>query len=159
MKLQLLAIGKLKSGPERELCARYQERSQALARGLGLSGPDLVELAESRARRPEDRKAEEMAAITARLTAGPLILLDERGKPQGSEAIAAQIASWRDAGQPAATFVIGGADGLEPALQARAQMVLSFGAATIPHQLVRVLVLEQLYRTMTILAGHPYHRI
>jgi 23S rRNA (pseudouridine1915-N3)-methyltransferase len=159
MKLQILAIGRLKSGPERDLCARYHERGQALARGLGLSGPDIVEIPESRARRAEDRKAEELAAIAARLASGALVLLDERGKPQGSEALAARIGAWRDAGQPATTFVIGGADGLDPALRDRAEMVLSFGAATIPHQLVRVLVLEQLYRTMTILSGHPYHRI
>lgn len=158
MRIGLIAIGRLKDGPERELCERYRERAATLGRGLGLTGLDIVEIGESRGRRPDERKREEAAAITAKLPPGLVIALDERGRSQDSEAFAARIAAARDAGTAAASFVIGGADGLAEDIRAGAGLTLAFGALTIPHQLVRVLVLEQIYRTMTILAGHPYHR-
>lgn len=159
MRLALVAVGRLKAGPERQLCERYGERLAAIGRGLGLDGPQMVEIAESPARRPADRKAEESAAIAASLpVGGRLILFDETGATLDSCAFADRIASWRDAGAPAATLVIGGADGLDSGLKSRADLVLAFGRLTIPHQIVRVLVLEQLYRAATILAGHPYHR-
>lgn len=158
MRLALIAVGRLKEGPERELCERYRERAAVLGRGLGLTGPEIVEIPESRGRRPDERKRDEAAAITARLAPGLVIALDERGKSQNSEAFATRIAAARDAGTASASLVIGGADGLADEIRAAAGLTLAFGALTIPHQLVRVLVLEQLYRTMTILAGHPYHR-
>ncbi|PZU93249.1 MAG: 23S rRNA (pseudouridine(1915)-N(3))-methyltransferase RlmH [Chelatococcus sp.] len=158
MRLAVIAVGRLKDGPERELCERYRERALALGRGLGLSGPDIVEIAESRARRPEDRKREEAEAITAKLQPGLVIALDERGRTLGSEDFAARLGKARDAGAGSASLVIGGADGLDEALRARADIALAFGALTIPHQIVRALALEQLYRAMTIIAGHPYHR-
>ena len=68
------------------------------------------------------------------------------------------LGAWRDGGRPGLAIVIGGADGLDPSVRARADLVFAFGAATLPHGLVRVLALEQLYRAMTILSGHPYHR-
>ncbi|MDU0340687.1 23S rRNA (pseudouridine(1915)-N(3))-methyltransferase RlmH [Bosea rubneri] len=158
MRLSIIAIGRLKDGPERDLCARYQERATALSRSLGFTGPDIVELAESRGRRSEERRNEEARLIAERLPQGLVIALDERGKNLGSEAFAGKIAAARDAGTPAATLLIGGADGLAEELRARAGLVLCFGALTIPHQIVRALALEQLYRAMTIMAGHPYHR-
>ena len=158
MRLAVIAVGRLKDGPERELCERYRERAQALARGLGFSGPEIIELPESRGRRPDERKRDEAEAITARLQPGLLIALDERGKSLTSDAFAARLAAARDAGTAAATLVIGGADGLADEIRDRAALTLAFGALTIPHQIVRALVLEQLYRTMTIIAGHPYHR-
>lgn len=158
MRLAVIAVGRLKDGLERELCERYRERAQALGRGLGLSGPEILEIAESRARRTEDRKREEAEAIAARLQPGLVIALDERGRSLGSEDFAARLAKARDAGAGAANLIIGGADGLDEALRARADVTLAFGALTIPHQIVRALVLEQLYRAMTIIAGHPYHR-
>ncbi len=88
-----------------------------------------------------------------------IICLDERGKTMDSEAFAARIGEWRDAAAPACAVVIGGPDGLDPAFRARADLVLAFGAMTWPHQLVRALAAEQLFRAMTILAGHPYHRV
>ena len=158
MRLGLIAIGRLKDGPERDLCSRYHERALGLGRGLGLAGPDIVEIGESRARRSDERRAEEAKLIGERLPPGLVIALDERGKSMGSEAFAARLANARDAGTPAATLLIGGADGLAEPLRARADIVLSFGALTMPHQIVRALALEQLYRAMTIMAGHPYHR-
>ncbi len=158
MRLAVLAIGRLKDGPERDLCLRYQERSLAMARALGFSGPDMAELPESRARRADDRKHEEALALATKMSTGGLIVLDERAKAITSEAFAACLSAARDRGQSAMHFVIGGADGLEPELMARAERGISFGSMTLPHQLVRVLVLEQIYRAMTICAGHPYHR-
>lgn len=158
MRLSIIAIGRLKDGPERDLCSRYHERATGLSRGLGFTGPDIVEIAESRGRRSEERRNEEARLIAERLPPGLVIALDERGKNLGSEAFAGKIAAARDAGTPAATLLIGGADGLAEELRARAGLVLCFGALTIPHQIVRALALEQLYRAMTIMAGHPYHR-
>jgi len=158
MRLALITVGRLKDGPERELCERYRERAAALGRGLGLSGPDIVEIPESRGRRPDERKREEGQAILAKLQPGLVIALDERGRSQTSDAFAATIAAARDAGTGAASLVIGGADGLSDDIRDRAELTLAFGALTIPHQIVRALALEQLYRAMTIIAGHPYHR-
>lgn len=158
MRLALIAVGRLKDGPERDLCERYRERGMVLGRGLGLSGPDIVEIAESRARRPDERKRDEAQAILARLPLGLVIALDERGKTLDSDAFAARLVAARDAGAPAASLVVGGADGLDGEVRERAALVLGFGALTIPHQIVRALALEQLYRAMTIIAGHPYHR-
>jgi 23S rRNA (pseudouridine1915-N3)-methyltransferase len=160
LKLLLIGVGRLKSGPERELVARYAERCAAGGRKVGLTAFDLREIEESRARRPEDRKAEEAVALTGLLPAGAkLICLDERGRSLDSEAFAAKVGDWRDAGAPACAMVIGGPDGLDPDFRARADLVLAFGAMTWPHQLVRALAAEQLFRAMTILSGHPYHRV
>ena len=169
MKLTLLAVGRLKAGPERELVARYGARITASARPLGLSGPEMIEISESRARREDDRRSEEALAIRNHLTRGTgsgsgnggnrrLILFDERGKSISSAAFADQLATWRDDGVAAAAFVIGGPDGLDPSLMQEAGLSLSFGRLTLPHQLVRVLVAEQIYRALTIMGGHPYHR-
>ena len=158
MRLAVIAVGRLKDGPERELCERYRERGVALGRGIGLSGPDIVEIAESRGRRPEERKREEAQAILSKAQPGLLIALDERGRQLGSEAFASRIATARDAGTGHASLIIGGADGLAEEIRDKADITLAFGALTIPHQIVRALVLEQLYRAMTIIAGHPYHR-
>jgi 23S rRNA (pseudouridine1915-N3)-methyltransferase len=87
-----------------------------------------------------------------------VVALDQSGEALDSDSITGVLRGWRDAGRPAAVFCIGGADGLGPELKARADLALAFGAATWPHQLVRIMLLEQLYRAVTILAGHPYHR-
>lgn len=159
MKLTLICVGRLKSGPESELCERYVTRCQPLGRTLGLSPFEIVELPESRSRRPEDRKAEEAQAILAKAGDARLILFDERGKSPSTQNFADMIGSHRDGACEALALVIGGADGLDASLRDKAQMVVSFGAMTIPHQLVRVLVSEQLYRVMTWMSGHPYHRV
>ena len=138
---------------------RYRERVEALGRSSGFAPLEIVEIRESRARRDADRRAEEARAILA--TGGPtaLVAFDERGTPLTSEGFAERLARLaRSRPAVGSAFVIGGADGLDPSVRERAALVLSFGALTLPHQLVRVLVLEQLYRGLTILAGHPYHR-
>jgi len=159
MRLGLLCVGRLKAGPERELFDRYFARLRETARSAGIAGADLREIEESRARRPEDRREEEAAAILrATPERGKLIALDSHGQLLTSEDWAADIGRARDASRTAYTVVIGGPDGLSPSLQARADRVISFGAMTWPHQLVRVMAGEQLYRALSILAGHPYHR-
>ncbi len=158
MKLSVIAVGRLKSGPERELVERYRERLDATGRAAGFTGLDLVEIPESRARRDADRRAEEAGAILARAGPAAIVAFDERGRSPSSEAFAARIGGWRDEGRGATAFVVGGPDGLDESVRRRADLVVSFGALTLPHQIVRALVLEQLYRAATILTGHPYHR-
>jgi 23S rRNA (pseudouridine1915-N3)-methyltransferase len=131
VRLAILAVGRLKAGPERELVERYVGRAGALARSLGLSGPDVAELPEARAWREADRRAEEGAAILAKAGEGIVIALDERGRALDSPGFAAALGGWRDSGRPSATFVIGGPDGLDESVRARADLVLSFGALTI----------------------------
>ena len=159
MRLAVIAVGRLKDGPERELCERYRERGVALGRGIGFSGPEIVEIAEGRGRRSEERKREEAQAILAKAHPGLIIALDERGRQLGSEAFASRLATARDSGTGHASLIIGGADGLSEEIRDKADITLAFGALTIPHQIVRALVLEQLYRAMTIISGHPYHRV
>jgi len=149
----------MKAGPERELLARYVERVGALAASVGFSRVEWREVAEGRAGRAEDRRAEEARAILAEAPKGGwLAVLDERGSGLTSAQWAAEIGRARDGAVPAYAVVIGGPDGIDPALRAAARSVISFGAMTWPHQLVRVMAGEQLYRALSILARHPYHR-
>jgi 23S rRNA (pseudouridine1915-N3)-methyltransferase len=160
MKITILAVGRLKAGPERELVQRYVERFEALARGLGFSGPHVIEFPESPARSSAERKTQESNVLLANIPEDAVVIrLDERGTTQGSDVFAQSLAQMRDGGRKSLVFVIGGADGLGEALASRAPKCLSFGAMTMPHQIVRILLLEQLYRAATIISGHPYHRV
>ena len=158
MRITIAAVGRMKAGPEREMVARYLDRATGGGKPLALTGFDVIELTESRASSSASRKAEEAKNLRASLPDGVVVALDERGKSIGSETFANQIGRWRDDGRPAASFVIGGADGLLPEFVSQADLVLSFSPLTWPHQLVRIMLAEQLYRTTTILSGHPYHR-
>jgi 23S rRNA (pseudouridine1915-N3)-methyltransferase len=159
MRLTIIAIGRMKQGPERELAERYRQRAAEAGARLGVRALDIREIAESRARDAPTRLAEEAAAIAALVDANSvLVALDARGKNLDSADLARRIGDWRDNGAPEIVFVIGGADGLSPQLARQSRLGLAFGAATWPHQLVRVMLLEQIYRAMTILGGHPYHR-
>ena len=159
MRIVVIAVGRLKQGPERELAERYRKRFDEIGRKLGFGGLDVREFSESRAREAPARIAEEAAAISAAIPENSvLVTLDERGENLDSGAFARQLGQWRDQAIANAIFVIGGADGLSPDLQGKARIRVAFGAATWPHQMVRVMLLEQLYRAATILAGHPYHR-
>ncbi|HWL05479.1 MAG TPA: 23S rRNA (pseudouridine(1915)-N(3))-methyltransferase RlmH [Xanthobacteraceae bacterium] len=159
MRIMLIAVGRLKQGPERELADRYRKRAADSGRGLGIGEVEIVELRESRAASAEQRMLEESIAIANVVPErAPLVLLDERGESLSSAALAGHIQLWREEARPAAAFVIGGADGLAPALRDRQTLSLAFGAATWPHQMVRIMILEQIYRAMTIITGHPYHR-
>src|SRR6185312_13749919 len=159
MRLAVVAIGRLKQGPERELADRYRGRFDDIGRKLGFRGLDGHEVPESRARDAGRRIADEAAAILPRVPeASVLVALDEKGKNIDSAAFAGHLGRWREESVGSTIFVIGGADGLSPELRRKAKLSVAFGAATWPHQIVRVMLLEQIYRAATILAGHPYHR-
>ena len=159
MRLVVVAIGRLKQGPERELAERYRERFDDIGRKLGFRGLEIREVPESRAGDAARRIAEEAAAISAVIPEKSLLVaLDERGDNIDSSVFARHLGRWRDEQVASTIFAIGGADGLSPDLRRKAKLRLAFGSATWPHQMVRVMLLEQIYRAATILAGHPYHR-
>ncbi|ESR25330.1 23S rRNA (pseudouridine(1915)-N(3))-methyltransferase RlmH [Lutibaculum baratangense] len=159
MRITILAVGRLKSGPESDLVARYHKRAEATGRSLGLTAVQVKEIAEARAPSADERRRAEAQQLLARLPDGAhLVLLDEAGEDTGSEALADQLRALADAGRKDLAFAIGGPDGHGGDLRARANGTLRFGRATWPHQLVRVMLMEQIYRAMTILSGHPYHR-
>ncbi len=159
MHLVVIAIGRLKQGPERELSERYRERFEDIGRKLGFRGLEIREIPESRARDAATRIAEEATAISAAIfEKSVLVALDERGDNVDSTSFARHLGRWRDEAVANTIFTIGGADGLSPELWRKAKLRLAFGSATWPHQMVRVMLLEQIYRAATILAGHPYHR-
>ncbi|MDP3690149.1 23S rRNA (pseudouridine(1915)-N(3))-methyltransferase RlmH [Bradyrhizobium sp.] len=159
MRLVVISIGRLKQGPERELADRYRERFGDIGRKLGFRGLEIQEIPESRARDAATRISEEAAAISAAIPdKSMLVALDERGDNIDSAGFAKHLGRWRDEAAANTIFAIGGADGLSPELRRKAKLCVAFGAATWPHQMVRVMLLEQIYRAATILAGHPYHR-
>ncbi|WP_181705002.1 23S rRNA (pseudouridine(1915)-N(3))-methyltransferase RlmH [Chthonobacter rhizosphaerae] len=159
MRIAIHAVGRLKAGPERELTDRYLDRAAKSGRAIGITAVASREIAESRAARAEARKDEEAAALLADLPDGAVtIALDEGGETIDSARFAALVGSARDRSVPALVLLIGGADGHGPALLARASLKVAFGRLTFPHQIVRILAAEQVYRAITILSGHPYHR-
>ncbi|HWV52864.1 23S rRNA (pseudouridine(1915)-N(3))-methyltransferase RlmH [Pseudorhodoplanes sp.] len=159
MRVLVLAVGRMKKGAEAELADRYLKRAVQAGRAIGIRSIEIVEIRESRAADADRRKLEEAIAIANVIPDGALVvLLDERGEGFSSAAFADQLGRWRDGGQAVTAFVIGGADGLSETLRDKARITLNFGQATWPHQLVRIMLLEQLYRAITIMSGHPYHR-
>jgi 23S rRNA (pseudouridine1915-N3)-methyltransferase len=159
MRLIVAAIGRLKAGPERELAERFRDRVAKAGRAVGLRDIEIVEIRESKAAETARRVLEESIALANIVPdRAVLVALDETGENLDSGSFTGTLRGWRDAGRPAAVFCIGGADGLGEDVRRRAELKLAFGAATWPHQLVRIMLLEQLYRAVTILAGHPNHR-
>jgi 23S rRNA (pseudouridine1915-N3)-methyltransferase len=159
MRFVVAAIGRLKSGPERELAERYRKRAVDAGRQIGIRDLEIVEIRESRARELDRRLLEESIALANVVPEGAVVVaLDEHGHNLDSGALAGQVRTWRDAGIGTVAFVVGGADGLATEIKKKATLTLAFGTATWPHQLARIMLLEQLYRVVTILAGHPYHR-
>jgi 23S rRNA (pseudouridine1915-N3)-methyltransferase len=155
MRVKICAVGRLRAGPERDLFEDYLTRFDRTGRSLGLGPAEITEI--------EDKKGGGMAAeatlLERALPSGARICaLDERGQTMSSPEFARMLGDWRDQGASAAVFLIGGADGLDPALRARADKSLSLGRMVWPHMLARVMLSEQLYRAATILAGSPYHR-
>jgi 23S rRNA (pseudouridine1915-N3)-methyltransferase len=156
MRLHLCVVGRLRAGSERALIDDYLMRFDRTGRALGLGPAQVHEV--------DDRKGGGMAAEAALLRralpeAAPFCAMDERGRVLSSPDFADWLARMRDDGVQDLGFVIGGADGIEPALRDEARMTLSFGAMVWPHMLARVMLAEQLYRAATILAGSPYHRV
>ena len=156
MKIHLCAVGRLRAGPERTLVDDYLDRFGKTGRALGLGPAALIEVED---KKNLGMKAEGDLLARAIPSGAALVVLDERGKMLTSPEFAAILAAWRDGGRQDVAFVIGGADGIDPALRAKADLAISFGAMVWPHMLVRVMLAEQLYRAATILAGLPYHRV
>ncbi len=156
MRLHICAVGRLRSGPERDLVDDYLQRMDRTGRAFGIG---LVVEHEV-----EDKKGGGIAAEADLLTrtipqGATIVALDERGALMTSPEFAACLTKWAQDGRQDVAFVIGGADGLAPVLRDKADLSISFGKMVWPHLLVRVMLAEQLYRATTILGGGPYHRV
>lgn len=159
MLIAVHAVGRMKAGPEQDLANRFLERCARAGPAVGLEFPAPAEIAEGRAQSADERRRDEAVRLRAQIAKGAaVILLDERGSNVSSQELAGRVGELRDGGRKAAAFVIGGPDGLDAGFRREADLLLSFGRLTWPHQLVRVMLAEQLYRVTTILSGHPYHR-
>ena len=160
MRIDVVAVGRMRAGPEADLVTRYLTRAEKAGRAIGLAGFKLTEPDESRLGSSTLRKAQEGERLLSLATdGGVVIVLDETGRHLTSAKFSNLMGTWRDDGRPSAVFLIGGPDGHDGSVVRRADLVLSLGAMTLPHLLARVVLAEQLYRTVTILAGHPYHRV
>ena len=158
MKLQILAIGKSRAGAAQDLWTDYADRIEKLSPSLGFRKFELREFTESDRDKPSARKAREAEILIEAAKQSVIIALDERGRDFPSQDFAARLGTWRDDGTDTLTFVIGGPDGLDASMRKKARQTLCFGKQTWPHLMVRAMLAEQIYRAMTILAGHPYHR-
>lgn len=158
MKIQIVTIGKLKSGPETQLGDDYLKRLSGIGRTAGITQVKVSEFAESQAASATLRQQEEASVLTRSLPAGGTrFILDERGQSLASSAFAQKLRKVIDGGAGDIAFLIGGPDGHSEELRSSGQL-LSFGPMTWPHRLVRIMLLEQLYRAVTIMLNHPYHR-
>jgi 23S rRNA (pseudouridine1915-N3)-methyltransferase len=159
LKLSILAVGRLKAGPEKMLAAEYLTRIEGLGRKAGITRVIVSETIESQKSTALARKEEEANYFATLLPQrATTIVLDERGKSLASESFAHLLQKTIDNGSTDLVFLIGGPDGHAEKTKATADHLLSLGAMTWPHRLVRVMLLEQIYRALAILAGHPYHR-
>jgi len=156
MRLHLCVVGRLRAGPERDLIDDYLTRFDRTGRALGLGPATITEVEDKKG----GGKSAEGALLARTIPDNAVICaLDERGKQMPSPVFAAQLAHWRDDGRGDLACLIGGADGLDAGLVARADLTLSLGRMVWPHMLARVMLTEQLYRAASILAGAPYHRV
>jgi 23S rRNA (pseudouridine1915-N3)-methyltransferase len=159
MRLTVLAVGHARGTQEAALTDDYIDRASRMGRRFGISAVAVEEVAVSKARDINGRKREECTKLAARVPEGAqVVLLDAKGKGMTSEDFAEMIGALRDAGTKDLVLVIGGPDGLAPLPGIRSGRSLAFGPQTWPHLLVRAMLAEQVYRALTILAGHPYHR-
>lgn len=151
MKIRILAVGRLRDGPERELVDDYLQRARRLGQQLGWRGVEEVEINDGGGRDSEGQR------VLQKLGSGRIIRLDERGQALDSLRFSKRLSAWREDAQDV-DFLIGGADGHAPEVVARAPEAISLGPATWPHRLVRVMLAEQIYRGLSIAGGSPYHR-
>lgn len=151
MNIEIIAVGRLKSGPELDLINTYLKRC-----------PWKIKITEVEEKRPitgAERMAREADLILDSIPSGATVIaLDERGKEMRSKAFADKIRNWQDNGISTLVFLIGGADGYDQKVKERSDGLISFGKMTWPHMMVRAMLSEQLYRASTILQGHPYHK-
>lgn len=148
MKLLLLAGGRAASAPETAAATDYLKRAAAAGKRIGLKDATLVEI--------DERKGNWLDAVPK---GGVLIALDERGANVSSAELAAMLRKHLDGGVPALALAIGAADGLPAGVKSAARETIAFGRATWPHMMVRIMAAEQVYRAVTILTDHPYHRV
>ena len=154
MRITVCAVGRMKSGPELALVSDYLTRFDRVGRGLGL-GPAAVSEVEAKG----GGRAEEARLLAGAVPKSAVVCaLDERGASLSSEGFARKLMGYAERGERDLAFLIGGADGLDPDLRARADLAVSLGPMVWPHLLVRAMLAEQLYRAASILAGTPYHR-
>jgi 23S rRNA (pseudouridine1915-N3)-methyltransferase len=159
MRLAILAVGSMRGTSEGALVEDYIYRAAQMGRNMGFPAVHVEEVSVSRVRDAATRMTEEAEKLSARVPQGAhVVLLDAKGKGMTSEDFAEMLGALRDAGTKELCFVIGGPDGLAPLPGKRSGRSLAFGPQTWPHLLVRAMLAEQVYRAMTILAGHPYHR-
>lgn len=159
MRLLITAVGKLKRGPQAALVEDYTGRIHQIGKATGFTDFSIVEVEAPKALDGKARQQKEASLLEDALApVTKRIVLDERGKSLSSAALAQKLGTWRDEGTKMTGFVIGGADGHDKKITDRADLLLSFGAATWPHMLARAMLCEQIYRAMTILSNHPYHR-
>ena len=159
MRLAIVAVGKLKDGPERALYLTYAKRVDEAGRALALGPLSLAEIPEGRAAGATQRRRDEASRLLERAgEASVTVALDGGGKTLSSEDFARWLAERRDGGERSVVFLIGGPDGHGDDVLNKAGLRLSLGPMTLPHGLARIILAEQLYRAATILAGHPYHR-
>jgi 23S rRNA (pseudouridine1915-N3)-methyltransferase len=159
LRIAVLAVGRLKAGPEHALAEDYRSRAQALGRPAGLAALTIRDFAESRAQTAALRSAEEARLLLAAIPARAVrVVLDEHGKALSSLEFAHFLRRELEAGSGELAFLVGGPDGHGAEALETARLVLSLGPMTWPHRLVRVLVMEQIYRAFSLLVNHPYHR-
>jgi 23S rRNA (pseudouridine1915-N3)-methyltransferase len=159
LRLSIAAVGRLKAGAEKQLVGDYLQRAEASGRSCGIVGIDVREFAESRQATPAGRLTEEAKSLASAIPSGAFaIVLDERGKSFDSAGFAKLIREHLDRGTHDLAFLIGGPDGHAQPTRDSAGLVMSFGPMTWPHRLVRIMLAEQIYRAVTILVNHPYHR-
>ncbi|MES2906597.1 MAG: 23S rRNA (pseudouridine(1915)-N(3))-methyltransferase RlmH [Pseudomonadota bacterium] len=159
MRLLVVSIGRSSKSLERDLIDRYAKRIRPLAKSLGFGTLEFHSLPESQKETAAARMSDEAARLLKFIPEGALIALDERGKTLTSPAFSDLLKTSRDNQNGIVTFAIGGPDGLDEKIRKQAHFVLGFGAMTWPHQLVCAMLSEQIYRGLTLLAGHPYHRV
>ncbi|MEM6848715.1 MAG: 23S rRNA (pseudouridine(1915)-N(3))-methyltransferase RlmH [Pseudomonadota bacterium] len=155
MRLTVLAVGKLDRGEEYGLAERYRKRAEQLGRTIGVRGVSVREVMAPAGRQQVSKEGE---LLLAECPSGALVVMDERGDGLKSKAFAELVQRWLDEGLPNVSFALGGADGHGERIKGSADRILSLGPLTLPHMLARVILLEQIYRAITICAGHPYHR-
>ena len=163
MKIAIGAVGHLKKGPEADLAADYCQRLNGLGRQLGFRGIDVFEVEASKSLPRQQRQAKEAELLLAPIDPQDhVFVLDERGRAYSSMQFSKTVGDLKDNGVGTLWFLIGGADGHAPHVQdllkAHKAKALSFGIATWPHMMVRAMLCEQLYRAISILGNHPYHR-
>ena len=159
MKLSLCAVGRLKKGPETELYQRYGDRIVNSGKAVGIGPLKLLEIAEANGGTSQIRRSLEAdKLIDLSQSSDYCIALDEGGKSLTSREFSGLLGNARDDGYQMMSFLIGGADGHGDQIKQHARMSLTLGRMTLPHGLARVVLVEQIYRAITIMSGHPYHR-